>query len=110
LRLLKMEAARLRVLYLGGETVYTKGGPELILTIFAGFAQFEREMVLERQGEGIATAKGEGRYSGQRSSARLKAEDAVKRDKLNRERAQHRGTVYRALGNPATRAGLFTKN
>jgi DNA invertase Pin-like site-specific DNA recombinase len=40
----------LRVLNLGGETVDTKSATgKLILTIFAGFAQFEREMMLERQ-------------------------------------------------------------
>lgn len=33
----------------------------LMLTIFAGLAQFERECLLERQAEGIATAKREGR-------------------------------------------------
>ena len=32
---------------------------KLILTIFAGFAQFEREEMLERQREGIAKAKAE---------------------------------------------------
>ena len=35
---------------------------KLILTIFAGFAQFEREMMLGRQREGIAKAKAENRY------------------------------------------------
>lgn len=33
----------------------------LMLTIFAGLAQFERECLLERQGEGIQIAKAEGR-------------------------------------------------
>ena len=48
----------LRVLNLGGETVDSKSATgKLILTIFAGFAQFEREMMLERQREGIAKAK-----------------------------------------------------
>jgi DNA invertase Pin-like site-specific DNA recombinase len=47
---------------------------KLILTIFAGFAQFEREMMLERQREGIAKAKAENRYMGRRPSARLKAD------------------------------------
>lgn len=32
-----------------------------MLTIFAGLAQFERECLLERQAEGIAIAKREGR-------------------------------------------------
>ena len=36
----------------------------LMLTIFAGLAQFERECLLERQAEGIAIAKAEGKYRG----------------------------------------------
>lgn len=55
----------LRILNLGGETVDTKSATgKLILTIFAGFAQFEREMMLERQAAGIAAAKKAGAYKG----------------------------------------------
>ncbi|MEG2651241.1 MAG: recombinase family protein, partial [Eubacterium sp.] len=36
----------------------------LMLTIFAGLAQFERECMLERQLEGIAIAKAGGKYKG----------------------------------------------
>lgn len=35
---------------------------ELMLTVFAAFAQFERELIRERQAEGIAIAKAEGRF------------------------------------------------
>lgn len=38
----------------------------LMLTIFAGLAQFERECTLERQREGIAIAKAEGKYRGRK--------------------------------------------
>lgn len=38
----------------------------LMLTIFAGLAQFERECTLERQREGIAIAKSEGKYKGRK--------------------------------------------
>jgi len=70
--------AGLRVLNLGGEVVDTKSATgKVILTIFAGFAQFERQMMLERQREGIAKAKAENRYLGRRP-ARLKADQAVK--------------------------------
>lgn len=37
---------------------------KLMLTIFAGLAEFERELTLERQREGIAIAKAEGKYHG----------------------------------------------
>jgi DNA invertase Pin-like site-specific DNA recombinase len=68
----------LRILNLGGETVDTKSATgKLILTIFAGFAQFEREMMLERQGEGIAKARAEGKYKGRAPTARAKSAEVV---------------------------------
>ena len=39
---------------------------ELMLTIFAGLAQFEREVMLQRQREGIEIAKAAGKYKGRR--------------------------------------------
>jgi DNA invertase Pin-like site-specific DNA recombinase len=95
----------LRVLNLGGEWVDTKSSTrKLILTVFAGFAQFEREMMLERQREGIAKAKAKNRYLGRRPSARLKADEAVELFKTGRTVTQianalgiGRGSVYRAL-------------
>jgi DNA invertase Pin-like site-specific DNA recombinase len=49
----------LRILNLGGEVIDTRSATgRLILTIFAGFAQFEREIMLERQREGIRKAQG----------------------------------------------------
>jgi len=38
----------------------------LMLTIFAGLYQFERECILERQAEGIAVAKKAGKYKGRK--------------------------------------------
>ena len=39
---------------------------KLMLTIFAGLSQFERECALQRQTEGIAIAKAEGKYKGRK--------------------------------------------
>lgn len=39
---------------------------KLILTIFAGLAEFEREMILQRQKEGIEIARRAGKYKGRR--------------------------------------------
>lgn len=36
----------------------------LMITFFAGMAQFEREIMLQRQAEGIAIAKAKGKYQG----------------------------------------------
>jgi DNA invertase Pin-like site-specific DNA recombinase len=48
---------------------------ELMLNILGSIAQFERNLILERQREGIARAKAEGKYKG-RSKA-LSAEEAA---------------------------------
>jgi hypothetical protein len=45
---------------------------------FAAFAQFELEIMKERQREGIADAKAAGKYKGRKPTARAKAADAVK--------------------------------
>jgi Domain of unknown function (DUF6602)/Resolvase, N terminal domain len=75
---LERKGVALRILNLGGETVDTRGATgRLILNVFAAFAQFEREMMLERQREGIAKAKAEGKYKGRKPTARAKAKDAV---------------------------------
>lgn len=39
---------------------------KLMMTIFAGISQFERECILQRQKEGIAIAKAEGKYKGRK--------------------------------------------
>lgn len=102
---LDAKGAALRVLSLGGETVDTKSATgRLILNIFAGFAQFEREMMLERQREGIAKAKAEGVYKGRKPTARAKADEVRKmhgEGKTPTEIAKAlgigRGSVYRAI-------------
>jgi DNA invertase Pin-like site-specific DNA recombinase len=102
---LDTEGVGLRVLNLGGETVDTKSATgRLILTIFAGFAQFEREMMLERQREGIAKAKAEGRYKGRKPTARARAAEIAKLHgegktvtEIAREMGISRGSVYNHL-------------
>ena len=41
---------------------------DLMLTILSGFAKFERNIILERQREGIAKAKANGKYLGREKS------------------------------------------
>ena len=43
---------------------------KLMLSMLASIAQFEREMMLERQREGIRLAKDAGRYQGRKATAR----------------------------------------
>ncbi len=61
------------VLNLGLDTSNATG--KLMLNVLGSVAQFEREMMLERQREGIAKAKAEGKYKGRKPTARAKATD-----------------------------------
>ena len=57
------------VLSMGGERLDTRNPTsKLMLTILAGVATWEREIMLERQREGIAKAKAEGKYKGRPTS------------------------------------------
>src|SRR5215212_6858687 len=49
----------------------------MILTVMAAMGQLEREIMLERQREGIARAKAEGKYKGQPPHARAKAAQVI---------------------------------
>jgi Resolvase, N terminal domain len=54
---------------MGGERLDTRNPTsKLMLTILAGVATWEREIMLERQREGIAKAKAEGKYKGRPAS------------------------------------------
>jgi DNA invertase Pin-like site-specific DNA recombinase len=47
---------------------------ELIFHVFGAVASFERKLMLERQREGIAKARAEGRYTGRKPTVRNQAE------------------------------------
>jgi DNA invertase Pin-like site-specific DNA recombinase len=53
---------------------------DLLLTILSGFAQFERNIILERQREGIAIAKAKGKYKGGKRKLTDEQLDALKID------------------------------
>lgn len=69
----------LRILDFGGGAVDTASPTgKLMLTMFGAFGQFEREMMLERQREGIAKAKRDGKYKGRAPTARMKSKDVLR--------------------------------
>lgn len=72
---LESKGVGFRVLNIDLDTKSPTG--KLMLTMLGAMAAFEREMMLERQAEGIARAKSEGRYKGRKPTARAKA-DQVK--------------------------------
>ena len=63
--------ASLVILDMGGTAVDTSNPTgKLILNLMSSVAQFEWEMMLERQREGIAKAKVDGKYKGRKPTAR----------------------------------------
>jgi DNA invertase Pin-like site-specific DNA recombinase len=70
---LKDKKVGLRVLSMGLDTSGAEG--KLMLTVLAAVAEFERDIMLARQREGIAKAKKEGRYRGRAPTARAKADE-----------------------------------
>jgi DNA invertase Pin-like site-specific DNA recombinase len=92
----------LRVVNLGIDTGSATG--KLVLSVLGGIAEFEREMLLERQREGIAKAKAEGRYRGRVPTARRKAAEVIglkgeglRATEITRTLSMGRASVYRIL-------------
>jgi len=75
LKALESRGAHLSILNLGIDTSTATGG--LVLTILGAISQFEREMLLERQREGIRRAKERGLYRGRAPTARAKTQDVL---------------------------------
>ena len=80
-----------------------------MLNVIGSVAQFEREMMLERQREGIAKAKLEGKYKGRKATARAKSEmvrelheRGLGPSDIARQVGIGRASVYRILEDPFT--------
>jgi DNA invertase Pin-like site-specific DNA recombinase len=95
----------LRILSMGGMELDTKQPTsKLMLTMLAAIGQFERELMLERQRDGIRKAAQEGKYKGRAPTARrqaaavrkLKAQ-GVKPVEIARQLDISRASVYRIL-------------
>lgn len=100
---LEAKGATLRILGMGIDTATPNG--RLMLNLLGSIAQFEREIMLERQREGIAKAKADGKYKG-RKPTEVEIVSEIKRlvtvDKISVTEAAKRvgvarATAYRAL-------------
>ena len=76
-------------------------------TVLGAIAAFEREMMLERQREGIAAAKQAGKYKGRAPTARAQADavrrlvaEGVNKSEIARRLGIHRASVHRILADP----------
>ncbi|MFC3168716.1 recombinase family protein [Paracoccus fontiphilus] len=70
------KGASLRILDAAIDTGTPNG--RLMLNLLGSIAQFEREIMLERQREGIAKAKADGKYKGRKPTAKAKADDVLR--------------------------------
>lgn len=69
------KGASLRILDMALDTSSATG--RLMLGVLGSVAEFEREVMLERQREGIAKAKAAGKYTGRKPTARAKASQVL---------------------------------
>lgn len=99
---LKAKNAHLKILDMNLDTSSATG--ELMLNLLASIAQFERELMLERQREGIAKAKRDGKYKGRAPTARKHSDTVIRlhangigASQIARETGISRSSVYRIL-------------
>lgn len=90
----------LRILNLNLDTSTPTG--RLMLHMLGAIGQFERELMLERQREGIAKAKADGKYKGRPATAdndkiRELVAAGIPKARVARDLGVSRETVYRAL-------------
>ncbi|MGY6770587.1 recombinase family protein [Komagataeibacter sp. NFXK3] len=76
---IKGKGCELVILSMGGQRLDTSNPTsKLMLTMLAAVAEFERDLMKERQAEGIAKAKADGRYKGRKPTARIQ-QDTIRR-------------------------------
>lgn len=99
---LQTKGVTLKIIALGIDTSTPTG--KLMMNLLGSIAEFERDIMLERQREGIAKAKEEGKYRGRAPTAQRKAAD-IKRLKAEGKTADaiaallnvSRSSVFRVL-------------
>jgi DNA invertase Pin-like site-specific DNA recombinase len=102
---LDSKGVALRILDFGGGAVDTKSpSGKLMLTMFGAMAEFERGMMLERQREGIAKAKADGKYKGRKPTAMAKKDEVlslkaegVSPSEIAKRLSISRSSVYRIM-------------
>ena len=99
---LEVKGVALKVLEQAIDTSTSTG--RLMFNMLGAIAQFERELMLERQREGVAKAKAEGKYKGRAPTARAKApqvlqlhRDGIGPTEIAKRVGIGRASVYRIL-------------
>jgi DNA invertase Pin-like site-specific DNA recombinase len=106
---LERKGVALRILSMNIDTSTASG--KLMLSVMGAVAEFERELMLERQREGIAAAKAQGRYKGRAPTALRKAGEILSlagsgltRAEVARRAGVSVASVYRVLAAAAATA------
>jgi DNA invertase Pin-like site-specific DNA recombinase len=102
---IEAKGAGLVILSMGNERVDTSTATgKLILNMMVSVAQFEREMMKERQVEGIRRAQAEGKYKGRAPKAMQQADKVkalvaagVDRVKIQEQLGMSKASYYRCL-------------
>ena len=102
---LEARGVGLVILSMGGQRIDTRSPTgKLMLTMLGAIASFERDMMLERQREGIVKAVAEGKYKGRAPTARRQADDVRRliaegatREAAARQLGISEASVYRIL-------------
>ena len=100
---LEAKKAGLKILNMKIDTTTPEG--RLQFNLFAAIAQFEREVMLERQKVGIAKAKADGKYKGRKPTPEdkkdrileLAAQGNMTKEEIRKEVGVGVATVYRVL-------------
>lgn len=103
---LETKKVGLKILDMAIDTTSPTG--RLLMNLVGSIAQFEREIMLARQREGIAKAKAENKFKGRAPTARRKTSDVVsmrhagkKPTEIAKELGIARSSVYRILADAA---------
>lgn len=99
---LEDQGTHLKIIGLNLDTSTPTG--KLMINLLGSVAEFEREIMLERQREGIAKAKAAGKYKGRKPTAQAKADEVrtlkaqgVRPTDIARQLNIGRASVYRIL-------------
>lgn len=108
---LEKKKASLRILNINLDTASPTG--KLMLNLLASVAQFEVEMMKERQKVGVQAAKAAGKYKGRKPTARAKAAEILQliaqgnsRQKVAEQMGVSVASVYRVLAQQKAAAAL----
>lgn len=102
----RLEAKNVALRILDGVIDTSTANGRLVLNMLTSIAQFEREIMLERQREGIAKAQAAGKYKGRKATARARSGEVLELSgagvgatEIAKRVGIGRASVYRIIAN-----------